>query len=104
VLDSGGAAGGGSGGGGLPALAGALLRLVGAGAAPPGQGVAAASVDGAALALLDVAKTCVYRVTTTFGPVLRGPVREAAAAAARRGTPGAAGAAEALDGFLRMEE
>jgi hypothetical protein len=43
-------------------------------------------------------------VTTTFGPVLRGPVRDAAAAAAKGGAPGAAGAAEALEAFLRMEE
>jgi hypothetical protein len=46
----------------------------------------------------------VYRVTTTFGPVLRGPVREAAAAAAKAGVAGAAGAAEALEGYLKLEE
>ncbi|KAI8475411.1 MAG: hypothetical protein J3K34DRAFT_484678 [Monoraphidium minutum] len=93
----------GSGGGtasaaGLPALLGRLLRLAAAGAAGGGgggggPGGAAGGVDPAALGLLDASKTAVYRVTTTFGPVLRGVVREAGA-----------GRAEALEVYLRMEE
>jgi len=63
-------------------------------------GVAAAAIDPAAAALLDVAKTAAYRVTTTFGPVLRGVVKEAAG----RGGVGAGGAVEALESFLKLEE
>ncbi|GBF92322.1 hypothetical protein Rsub_05524 [Raphidocelis subcapitata] len=83
-----------------------LLRLAGGGAAAaaPRAGLSAAAVDPAAAALLDVAKTAAYRVTTTFGPVLRGPVREAAAAAAKAGAAGAAGAVEVLEGLLKLEE
>ena len=94
-------------GAGLPAL---LSRLSAAAAgnsgaaAPLRPGLSASAVDPAAAALLDVAKTSVYRVTTTFGAVLRGPVREAATAAAKAGVVGAAGAPDALEAFLKLEE
>lgn len=74
-----------------------------AGGALLGPGFGAGSVEPAGAALLDVAKTSCYRVTNTFGPVLRGPARAAAAAMAREGAAGAAGAAEALEAFLAQE-
>jgi hypothetical protein len=76
----------------------------GGGAAARLPGLSAAAVDPAASALLDVSRTAAYRVTNTFGPVLRGVAKEAAGAAVKGGVPGAPGALDALESFLKLEE
>lgn len=89
--------------GGAAELAQRLL-LRGGRAARPGRGGGgwgAHHVDPAALALLDTAKSGVYRVVGAFGPVLSGVLANAKAAPAF-GSAATAGAV--LAGFLEQEE